>query len=340
MKKGLWWGCFAVVVLTGLLLVIFRGSVLPERFDGDAQSIVTATEMLREDPGAEHIDRYYTNSAKVFLALGVADKPMVVGIVGYLIVVGLVLFTVRGGKGGWAELSTIGVVLALSAVYLGTFSKDIFGVILVAGPLIIGQRKGWGIWAGAGGAVVFGLVFRPYYVVVALLALGYYLIWKLLRPRMWQWVVLLMMTVVAGVVGYFVVTGMDISAVREVNNLDREATSKVINIVEPGGIGAGIVNSLMVGGMMMVPVPLFLAGSMYHVLSGLLMMGLVIFVIGLVRDSNLRVRASAGLSILMALFVVQCLFEPDLGSVLRHWTMLGAVLIMAWYIMKEKYEQA
>ena len=157
---------------------------------------------------------------------------------------------------------------------------------------------------------------------------------------MWQWVGILVVMLIAAVVGFFAMTGEDISTIRETNNAGREAASMLPNVVEAGGVGAGIVNSLVVGGLMMVPMPLFFAGGSYHVLAGIFMMTLVVFTIGLMRDYNLRGRASAGIAILMALFVVQCLFEPDLGSVMRHWTMLGTVLVSAWCVLKEGYERA
>lgn len=345
MKKGVFFGIFGLSAIVGLLLVVFRTEILPERFDGDAKSITAAAEAVREDPGAVYIDNYYTNAGRFYGAFGVADKPMLVGVVGYLIIASLVFVLLYRWEGGtnldtWGALGVSGVALALSALFFGTLSKDIFGVVMVAAPLVAGKRQKWGFPASLVGAVIFGLIFRPYYVVVALVAGGYWLIWKFMRPELWQWAVVVIITVAMGAMGYLAVTGESISQVREVNNAGREATSMLTNVVAvDAGWWSGIVNSLAVGGLMILPVPLFAAGGLYHVLAGVLMMGVVALMIWLMRDNNFRKAASKGIVLLLGLFTLQCLFEPDLGSVLRHWTMLGVVIVYAYCAARGSYER-
>jgi quinol-cytochrome oxidoreductase complex cytochrome b subunit len=93
---------------------------------------------------------------------------------------------------------------------------------------------------------------------------------------------------------------------------------------------------------LLVPIQLFLSGNAFHILSGAMIAFLWITALAGIlrakhgpragaerdihapkkRDSNRSLRATRAAALLLAVVLVQAIFEPDFGSYLKHLTPL------------------
>jgi hypothetical protein len=312
-----------VLALTG---VMTRGAWLPEYFDNDAVGIAEIAHGEREAP-----DRYYQLTANIYDALGVVDQPWLVGMFGVLALAGVVWWLWR-----WYEMGPVAVGLAvvgilLGSVFLGTLSKDLFELLLVTAVGIGIMHRKWGWAALAGGIMAFGAMWRPYWLIIGGLYLGWLLIWRVMQRKMqaWQILVVALVMVAAAGVGYWVMTGADISAVRVEASGMEEARSAIVNAMAPGSVGSAVVNSVVTLVGLVVPWGLFALGDAYHIVAGLLMMVIWgYFIYWLVRGRT--AGKEIAVSLVLAFLVVSCLFEPDYGSWLRHMVPVIPFMIYAY----------
>ena len=326
-----------VLSVIALLLVVFRDQLIPAQFSNDATAII---EIARGERVA--VDRYYQFTADVFSATGMVEAPWIAGLISVLVVVGIVFWIRRqSGRSGLLAFALSCSLILLTPVFLGTLSKDIFELLLVSliGILTLRMRFGWA--ALLGGIAIFGILVRPYWVVVGMLLLAWLLIFRTLKKiSIWQVGAIMLVMIVGACFGYWLATGEDISSVREVASGAEVAVSRINNVVEPGSPLRASLNSVVVFAWLFVPVGMFVLGDMYHIAAGVLIMAIMgSFVFWLVRRAgkNLRFDVAVAASITLAFFVVSCLFEPDYGSYLRH--LVPIIPFMIYCLVSTKIEE-
>jgi hypothetical protein len=269
--------------------------------------------------------------------MGLTEAPWVVGMLGVATAIGLVMLMRRERQGGLVVLGMEMVFIVLSAVFLGTLSKDVFELWLVSLIGIVTMRYRYGWVATAAGILMFGAMIRPYWLVVGMMYLGWLVVFRVLkRLEAWQVGIILLCTVVGACVGYWAATGgQDISSVRVEASGMGAAKSAISNLVEPSGALGGVINSLVVLAGLVVPVELFALGDAYHIAAGVLIMAIwVYFGYWLWRGGG-KVSEPRAVALILAFLAVSCLFEPDYGSFLRHMVPIIPFMIYAYTVPRK-----
>lgn len=330
---------FAGVACT-LSLVARR--ILPERFLLDDYHIKLAIE---SPMAGEEKSQSFRNIAAVYRVLGLGYDPAMDALL-TIAVFALAVFA----AGRWAEIARFGgvgvSVLAIcflcAVVYLAQYSKEAIPVLLVLLLMTMPRHIGAELVFVAV-AVGYAALFRQYWFFVA----AFYILWRLLltKTRNPAWI----LAAVAVLYSLLEVTfqnflGQGLTSFREIVNDSREGAPVASLIVDPlAGNGFSMVPSavlLLLG--LLVPVQLFLSGNAFHILSGAMIAFLWITAFtGIFRakrgpragaarefpartkmDSNRSLRATRAAALLLAVVLVQAIFEPDFGSYLKHLTPL------------------
>jgi hypothetical protein len=331
---------FAGVACT-LSLVARR--FLPERFLLDDYHIKLAVE---SPMAGEEKSQSFRNVAAVYRVLGLGYDPAIDALL-TMVVFALAVFAAAR----WAELARFGVVgvsvLAIcflcAVVYLAQYSKESIPILLVLLLMTMPRHIGAELCFVAA-AIGYGALFRQYWFFVA----GFYIVWRFLltktRNPIW-------MLATAATLYWLLeltfqnVLGKGLTAFREVVNDSRVGATVASLIVDP--LAAGDWPSMVPSAVLMllgllVPVQLFLSGNAFHMLSGAMIAFLWITaftrILGAKRgpragaavdlhtrtkmESNRSLRATRAAALLLAVVLVQAIFEPDFGSYLKHLTPL------------------
>lgn len=344
----------AVVVLclisAGSFLYMALGRpYLPANFLGDGYLI---QRIALERSGFVH-DISYERTAAVYRYLQVADSPLLAGLLGYTAMVATVVLATRGRLSGLRHLATAWVAtlcLALGAVYLGWYNKDFIVLAVMAGFVLQVRRSNparrWYLTVIP--MLAYAALFRPYWLVIAALFVGFYLAATYrATPSFWRLLLRLyllsQLALMAIVIVFQTVTGRPITTVRSEANAERlgdpgaaSAITPWLDTVEPLST---ILNISLTQIALVLPWPLAATGEMRHLpyaagIAVLWWSSAAILGAGYpsLSDSG-RSAVQFATAFFVALITVQALFEPDFGSYLRHLTptlpLLLAVLLTA-----------
>lgn len=327
----------ATVVLlagTALLASLVISFVLPERFLHDGEHLQLAMIPQKAYLTADS----FRGVANIYVALGLRDAAPLAGLLGMSIFVVCIFAAV-----GWErlrearvlDLIAIAAALLIATVYLGQYSKELVTLAIGALLLLAPRGRKWDV-AIVLAAVAYGVLLRPYWLIVAAL----YVLWRIALPRTRRPALLLLLPVLVYTAlqpAFLFVLGSGLQGQREGVNSIRENPEAVASLIQsplpdiagPGGIAAALVMLLL----LVCPVPLLLSGSVYHLASGLLILGIWVIVLAPAARGRLAVPAGTSAprpqvlavrsaAMLFALVLVQVLFEPDFGSYLKHLTPL------------------
>lgn len=320
-------------LIAGVILVLLRDAVLPERFSYDARGIQAIGQ------GTLHVvDPAYQSVAAVYKALGLIDDATLASLLGFFAAFAVLAVAGRRLLRPDAAISAtvlFFIAVLLSAVYLGTYSKDVFVLPIILLAVLPG--RGWTLPVLTGLAIIgYALVFRTYWFIV----LGVWIALQLLlarRPRIGWLVVALVLgsVVLAGAVG--IALGGSADSIRTSSNEYRVGSDDAATLITafiPGStLVTGMLNAPLQLVALMLPFPLLLKGGVYYAVLAL------VFAVFWVRsavavrrtlaaDSDIAERSCTAL--LLAFVVVQALFEPDYGSALRHLTPLLPLAVLLW----------
>lgn len=337
-------GTFAQVVAIACAGVactasLFARDLLPSRFLLDDAHIQGTMNSAFADSKAES----FKNIAAVYSELGLANQPAVAALVTLLLFSAAVFAAVR-----WIDLARFGftgtamlvISFGLAVVYLGQYSKE--SISLAAVLLLLLLPRGILFDVGfAGVCVAYGLLLRPYWMIVAVL----YLLWRVALPRLRNplWIPVMVIAIYAVMEQIFQwYFGFGIGGHRQVVNegrTDIEVDSLIQSpFLEAEGLLAAPAAAAMLFGLLL-PMQLFVAGSVYHLASGLVITFLWVAagagIWQLIQrhpqtaidirsdggDSRISRAVRAG-ALLVAFVSVQAVFEPDFGSYLKHLTAL------------------
>jgi len=330
-QNGLQVTLLGLTIVAAILMVVFRDRIWP------VEKLYDALHIGRVARGEEApMDDKYELVGGVYGALGLGNLEMLVGIVTVLLVAGLVFWIFRhNSKLRLASFLMAIVVIGLASAFFSGFSKELFEILIVCLVGVLTLDKKWG-WLALGiASLVYGAIFRPYWVVIGLLYFGWLGILHLFRGKHVSIILPIFATMVVGaVIGYALSTGgQDISIQRPWINDGRISGTKINNILPEESIVSGVVNSFAALLWFFLPWQLFVDGSWFYISGGLLIMGVMWgFLWWLFSSEKIQWKrgTTAALALVLAFLVVSCLFEPDFRSFLRHLTPIMLFMIYCY----------
>lgn len=332
------------IALVGLACTVslFARRILPERFLLDDYHIKYAINSPMAD---EEKSQSFRNIAAFYRNLGLGYDPAIDAFVTLAVFAVTVFAAAR-----WAEIERFGFIgltvlvicFLCAVVYLAQYSKESIPLLLVLLLLVLPRHSAAEVLfvVAASG---YAALFRQYWVLVVV----FYVVWRVVLSKTRNPVpvlatVLLLYSLMEWV--FRDVLGESLTGFREAVNTSRDGVAVSSLIVDPPiENGFSMVPSavlLLLG--LLIPVQLFLSGSVFHLLSGamiaFLWMVMVTGVFGRTRGEGLgadfntdarapfasdrAIRRTRAASLLLAVVLVQAIFEPDFGSYLKHLTPL------------------
>lgn len=323
----------------GLIIVLKRDALLPPRFRGDETTIQELAQKVWETLA----DSSFSTVALAYRLVGLADMPVLAGVIGFAVGCVPYLLVLRDPLVNFAASFTSPIIflgLVLTAVYMGTFSKEVFIVPIII--MFIVFRAGiWRMLFLIGAVCIYAEFVRTYWYFLAASMLALFFArrtfgtWKII---FWVPPVL----VITGSVLISIIVGVPGDYFRSSVNVFREASGDVNSLIpryvsfgEPLG---GIVNNLISFVFLQVPLPLILKVSPYYILISLVIAALwVIFYSSVLRFGRRFTAAANGpepleraIFLLLGFVVTQSFFEPDYGSALKHLTPFIPVLLWVY----------
>lgn len=319
----------------GFLFLLNRTAILPSRFLGDEATIQSLAQQVWESP----TDSSYTSVATAYRFIGVAQEPLLAALFGFLvgcIPYFLVLRAARGRFLGRLSAPLLMCGILLTAVYMGTFSKEVFIAPIVS--LVVILKPHWSRTLLLVGLIcVYAYLFRSYWfflaasVVVLLASKKIFKGWKgtiTVAPAL----------VIAGTLLIVIAMGVPGDFYRSSVNIYREASGDVNTLIPrylilPEPFGA-VGNNLLSFVILQFPIPLLLKLSPYYMLISVFIGALwityyraVISLAPVAQVDDEYSRLTRASVILLGFLVTQSFFEPDFGSALKHLTPLVPLLL-------------
>lgn len=324
--------CLAVFV--GLVMVMFRESIFPDRFDFDAEGI----RRLIEYPVALDEEQLgsFADIAYFYEAIGIGADRLLAGFLGFgalLLGVGLAIWRAGGVPDSTAVAAVLGVGIIIGAAFLGTHTKELLVAFLVAAVLLLPRHWAWDL-AVVAGCLGFGVWYRPYWLLIAAAFVVFRILLALRRGT--RGILLTALVLVAGFgFAIWVITGKAPDAFRvSVNEYriggDAAATmiGRLVSWPEPIG---GTVNNVTTFICLMLPLPMLALGTVYHTVLAVVIFALwatFLWAVGAFRDGPVPPVTARAIAFVTAFVSVQALFEPDYGSALRHLTPLLPFILL------------
>ena len=300
-------------------------SVLPDRFlfdDGHVQAVIDNPGLAPEDPSFHVLAGFYR-------MLGIATSPSMASTLAVFLLIICVLLAVRFSD--WSHLGYVGagmlvVTLGLGLVCLAQYTKELFSLLVTVTVLIALKLRGG--WLRSiliiGAPLTYGLLVRPYWLIIAAFIPAVYLTTRRVKHPL-PILICIVLAYIGLALAFQMVRGEQLGATRDYVNLGRQDTAVATLISTPDlgpSLAAGVLAILVVAGQLIVPIPLFAMGDPYYVIAGVVIFGLWAIVGCALFSGRGRSDARTGwiLSVLVSLFIVLVIFEPDYGSYIKHLT--------------------
>jgi hypothetical protein len=320
------------------LYVTFGRPGLPDRFEFDAQVI---RSIASGDDGLQR-DSSYLVVGELYRIFYLADQPVVAGILAFALYCTAIIPQLRRSALLSSPIVTLPLLIlqvALGAIFLGTYSKDIFIVPIALVAVVAPVSR-----AGNSTLLLFMLLyaqfFRSYWYLIVLVFIALYVL-NIRKLR-------LVVTIGAIVLGYLILTysfplvlDRNIGSYRESVNVYRLNSENARTMINPVLEGSGYIsefgNTVLSWLYLQAPIPLFQIGTVYHLCLGLIILFVwTAFWICCWRSWRSDYRepwVNRSLCLVLAYVMVQGVFEPDYGSALRHLTPLLPVLCLVIVVM-------
>jgi len=307
-------------------------AVLPSQVN-DELTVMTLAQDPRSIEG--------TGGGYYYMALLAAQLPT--DMIDLLVAAVGILFIFQAFKG---VRTTLGASVVLFLVippillFLTIFIKEIFTPLLTLAVIYAFRMRTDSIKYAIIAAIyiIYGLFFRQYFLLIIVTFLALSVFSNTDR-------ILKVTLVVAFVACLLIIPDyyfFDLQVVRDNLNSDRLISSTgsrtaFTNLVPPGGVMSFLINYVYAAAVLNVPIAFLYFGPKEAALTVTAMVYAALTIISL-RSGNSILR---GLALLFASHVaVQLLFEPDLGSYLRHSSALLLYLTPAIPYFEMKWRQA
>lgn len=220
------------------------------------------------------------------------------------------------------------MLLAPIFLYLPFFIKDTFTTPVSIGAVLVLLSRRWPAWARIGCVLLlyaaYAAIFRQYYFLIAGVWLGVMVF--LYAPWPWRIAMLIMVPLIMlGVPGHIydaMQEPRDIANMMRIGFAGAGNRTAFVNLVKPDGLGSFVINYFYAAFRLNLPI---IGGGPKeaYLFLNLCLYGWLTWT-GL-RSGNTRISWPAGL--FLAHVLTLTIFEPDLGSYLRH--VSTAILLLA-----------
>lgn len=332
------WVAFAVFLVGFSLL---KEALLPGRFFYDTQTIDSMIDYTSSFvPGAS-----YASTAYFYSLIG-ADLSSGWLTVGSTLMVGWTLLVcirrLHRSSIGLGEAAMVMFFGALAMTYVACLSKELIAFIpttIFFLLLPLGQRIALCCWLVL--VLCYGLIFRTYWVLFALQFIVLYLVFSRTRSVKLLFFCLFFSLMCMTIILHFGL-GVDLDSLRNDVNERRldQGVEDARTMIQPwiggGGYVFSYLNFVITFVLLLVPVPLGLMLTAYH--------GLIFLVLSSVawqvarRLKQYTNRASSrdplfefSVIAVLSFISIQCMFEPDYGSYLRHLSPLYPMILICAY---------
>ncbi len=317
-----------------LAMPLIRSALPPKYFYDSVKIQQVAAGILRFEE-----DRAFTVTGAAYRWLALEDSPLLVAVLSMLLCYGVVVVAWRDTEYvSRAQMCLAALYLLLSAVYLSSYSKDVF-VLLVVTVVLTAPRGLAGEFLVLAAMLGYAAVVRQYWFLVAAAYVAARWTFRgSFRPR--AVLVFVVATTVVCAVVFQVLQGVDLDHFRSVVNESREgegdAETAITSFIQGGGLPGSVLSCLLVLATLLVPIPLLLTGNPLHAVFFVVIASMWVLV-GRGVWARLREGAGAGgdvrwvrcFALAASFLLVQSFFEPDYGSYLRH---LSPILPAAIYL--------
>ncbi|PWW21837.1 hypothetical protein JD79_00978 [Geodermatophilus normandii] len=326
------WLLVLVAAVLVLAMPLIRSALPPKYFYDSLKIQQVAAGIARYEE-----DRAFTVTGGLYRWLGLESSPAAVAVLSMLLCYGVVVLAWRDTRYVTrAQFVLACLYLLFAAVYLSSYSKDVFVLLLVA-VLLTAPRGLAGEVLIVGAMLGYAYVVREYWFLVAAAYIAARRVFRgPFRPR----TVLVFLVVVTAVcaVAFLVGQGVELDHFRGVVNEDRGSADAetAIAVSVGGGLVGSALSCLLVLVTLLLPVPLLLTGNPLHAAFFVLIVTMWVLV---GRGIRSRLRDGSGaqgdirwvrcFSLVVSFVLVQSFFEPDYGSYLRH---LSPILPVAIYV--------
>ena len=345
------WGAFCQLSLLALAAVAIMAAsqvrhFLPERFLLDG---IYIGQTLQVPDGSLDPGDPFRNIALVYRVLGLTHAPnaaAVLALTGFVVAMFAALRWEELARLTPLGLGVIAVCYALALIYLAQYSKEFVSLGIVI--LVLLLPRGW--WAE--GLIIasmlgYAAAIRPYWVIIACL----YVACRVLLPRVRGLLPVLFLVLLAFISLQVAVNAVfeepltfqriAVNAVRA--DVNTEVGSLIVDFLPPETF-LQAPNAFLVFISLVLPWPLLLGGSLTYLVMAFvlcLLWGLVGYsIVRLQREHQPRrprrsrpvavsrfaplgeraPRTARAVALLLALLIVQAIFEPDYGSYVKHLT--------------------
>lgn len=327
--------CLMLAITLGLCIVMFRSKLLPARFMGDEQTI----QELAQGRWSADGDNSYSQVSAIYRLLGLADEPTSAGFFGFIVAcIPYIIICARYRNKG--SNNTVVLVLAtgilLSAVYMGTYSKEVF-VVPVIILVILTRHSFVGFLVICGSMAVYAAYFRNYWFLVLIFFLALSLTMRKISTARHLYIACAGGIIVGSILFSFIM-GVPSDHFRNSVNVYRAVSGDVNTLIpryiEFGTLLDGPINNVLSFVFLQFPFPLLLKFSPYYlalfVVLAVLWIGLFrgIGNIGTLGNPDLEAKLRRAVLFILAFVMTQAFFEPDFGSALRHLTPFLPLFVM------------
>lgn len=323
----------------GLTLILLRDQILPERFLGDETTIQQLAQQLWETPG----DPSYDRVADIYRFFALANAPLIAGFLGLSVSIlpYFVIIRLYPWRRTFVPLAILVGGILLSAVYLGSYSKEVFVIPIVLLVILLPPKKR-SVVAIALGMCAYAALFREYWYMSAIV----FIILCAIKDRFRSSNILFLLCflgVLLGSIAFAFVMGVPSDFYRSSVNAYREgfgdANSLITRYVQfPEPIG-GAANNALSFVFLQIPFPLALKGSVYYFALFLiftLLWTTFYYAIQQKRLAGLNSGQRALIyrvsAFILSFIVTQAFFEPDYGSALKHLTPMLSLFLLPWLV--------
>jgi hypothetical protein len=339
-----------IAIGLGLLFLLNRNTVLPSRFLGDEATIQSFAQQLSETP----MDSSYNSVAIAYRLLGLAYEPLLAALLGFSVGCVPYLLVIREMHGqfrGRLSMPLLVLGVLLTAVYMGTFSKEVFiapiiSLFIILKPSVSRTLLLLALMCG------YAYFFRSYWYFLAFSVL----VLLLSRRIFSRWSGTFATAPLLVIVGTLLIAsamGVPGDYYRSSVNTYREALQapygdvnslipRYVEFAEPFG---AIANNMLSFLFLQFPLPLLIKLSPYYVLisvfTGVLWIAFYKSVVDLsntVSDGDTYKRLTRAAVFLLSFLVTQSFFEPDYGSALKHLT--PSIPLFLWIYLQSNISAA
>lgn len=332
---------FVVTSFLALAWVAAGQPGLPDRFSNDHDTIAAVLGGTFTEA-----DDSFVLIADIYRVLGLANSPAIAAVVGVAAYLVAFVFALPGRFAAAARWSDWGVIvscIALAAIYHGAFTKDLITIGVIAVVLLCRRTGVVSELLPLAAMLLYAEVFRSYWFLIA----GVYLVLRVVLRLRRGWISTLAAIVAIYAVLAIVfplVVGVELDHYRLLVNEFRsqESVNTIIErFVEGDGPHVGFANSVLIFASFIIPLPLVIKGGGLYLIVSLLLVAVWASVVLAIRAARRRVPAGTWaftpfqarlFALLLAVLVVQSIFEPDYGSFLRHLTpvlMIAVALLLS-----------